>query len=157
MSSMLKHWRMLTVAVCCAGVGAGISAITSAGAAPATSSKPGKSSPAAGGHGRRGGLRGLARRAVHGDVIVHTPTGFATATFDRGVVDSVSGQQLKLTEGTPKATYKTVTLTIPSTARVRDNRHKATLADVKAGQRVIVAQLPMRTLVVARTPKRAHS
>lgn len=90
---------------------------------------------------------------MHGDVVVHTPHGFATVTLDRGVVKSVSGDRLTLTEGTPKATYKTVTLTVPSTARVRDNRQKATMSSVKPGQRVIVAKLPRRTVVIARTPK----
>jgi hypothetical protein len=65
----------------------------------------------------------------------------------------VNGQQLTITEGTAKASYKTVTLTIPAGARVRDNRQKASLSDVKAGQRVIVIQAPKRTLVIARTPR----
>src|SRR6476620_6254804 len=47
--------------------------------------------------------------------------GFKTVTLDRGTVDSVSGDQLTIKEGTPKATYKTVTLTIPSDAKVRRN------------------------------------
>ena len=71
--------------------------------------------------------------------MVRTPDGFATVTFERGKVDSVSGQQLTITEGTPKASYKTVTVTVPTNAVVRDNRQKASLSDVKAGQRVLVA------------------
>jgi hypothetical protein len=79
--------------------------------------------------------------------------GFVTVSFDRGRVDSVNGQQLTLTEGTAKASYKTVTLTIPSTARVRDNRQAATLSDLKAGQRVIVVTAPRQTFVIAHTPR----
>ena len=102
---------------------------------------------------RRGGLRRFAARAVHGTVVVRTRGGFATVTFDRGTVNSVNGQQLTMTEGTAKATYKTVTLTIPSTARVRDNRQQVTLSDLKAGQRVIVVQAPRQTFVVAHTKR----
>jgi hypothetical protein len=84
---------------------------------------------------------------------VRTAGGFATVTFERGKVDSVSGQQLTITEGTPKATYKTVTVTVPTNAIVRDNRQKTTLSAVKAGQRVVVLTAPKRTYVIARTPK----
>ena len=87
--------------------------------------------------------------AVHGDLVVPTKTGFAKATLDRGFVQSVSGTQLTLREGTKTSTYKTVTLTIPAGARVRDNRQAATLSDLKPGQRALVLQGPKRTLVVA--------
>ncbi len=50
-------------------------------------------------------------------------------------------------------TYKTITLTIPTSARVRDNGRKATLADVTVGQRALALQGPNQTLVVARTPR----
>jgi hypothetical protein len=154
MSHILKHSRLLMVAVCCVAVGAAASVIAGAGAA--TSAKP-----AAGAKSQRadkakqGSLRRIARRTVHGDFVVHTKAGFVTVTVDRGVVDSVSGQQLKIAEGTPKATYKTVTLTIPADARVRDDKQKASLSSVKAGQRVLVVSAPKRTLVIARTPRGA--
>jgi hypothetical protein len=90
---------------------------------------------------------------VHGDVVMHTKAGFRTVTFDRGVVDSVAGQRLKITEGTPKATYKTVTLAIPANAVVRDDKQKSSLSSVKAGQRVLVVTAPNRTLVIARTAR----
>jgi hypothetical protein len=89
-------------------------------------------------------------RAVHADAVVPTKTGFATVILDRGKVTGVSGNQLTLQEGTAKATYKTVTLTIPATANVRENGKKATLADVKTGQQAAVVQMPQRTLVRAR-------
>jgi hypothetical protein len=91
----------------------------------------------------------------HGDVVVRTKAGFFTVTFDRGKVDSVSGRQLTITEGTKKASYKTVTLTIPTGATVRDDRHTASLSDLKAGQRVLVLKAPKRTFVIARTPRAA--
>jgi hypothetical protein len=153
MSHILKHSRLLLVAVCCVAVGAAASAIAGAGATTSTnaSAKGHRSHKA-----KKGGLRRIARRAVHGDVVVHTKAGFRTVTFDRGVVDSVSGQQLKITEGTRKATYKRVTLTIPANARVRDDHQKSSLSAVKAGQRVLVVTAPKRTLVVARTPNATH-
>jgi hypothetical protein len=152
MSHILKHSRLLLVAVCCVALGAGASVIAGAGAA--TSSKAPASSKAHKGH--KTGLRGIARRTVHGQFVIHTKAGFRTVTVDRGVVDSVSGQQLKITEGTPKATYKSVTLTVPANALVRDDKQKSSLSSVKAGQRVLVVTAPKRTLVIARTPHASH-
>jgi len=155
MSHILKHSRLLLVAVCCVAVGAGASVIAGAGAA--TSTKASATSKVHKAHqAKKGGLRRIARRTVHGEFVVHTKAGFRTVTVDRGVVGSVSGQQLKITEGTPKATYKTVTLTIPANARVRDDKQKSSLSSVKAGQRVLVVTAPKRTLVIARTPRAIH-
>jgi hypothetical protein len=150
MSHIRKHSRLLLVAVCCVAVGAGASVVAGAGAAT-SSTKAHKAHKT-----HKGGLRGIARRTVHGQFVIHTKAGFRTVTVDRGVVDSVSGQQLKLTEGTPKATYKTVTLAIPADAVVRDDKEKTSLSSVKAGQRVLVVTAPKRTLVVARTPRATH-
>jgi hypothetical protein len=154
MSFIRKHSKMLLVAGSCAALGAGASAIATAGAATGNSGAAGKARPGHVGTGHAGHLRagrGLARRAVHGQVIVPSKTGFVTVMFDRGTVKSVSGQQLTLTEGTKKATYKTVTLTIPADAHVRDNRQKSTLADVTAGQRATVVHTPTATFVIAHT------
>jgi hypothetical protein len=97
----------------------------------------------------------LARRpfagAVQGSLVVHTKSGFATVTFERGVVNSVSANQLTMTERTKRASYKTVTLTIPSNAIVRVNRQKATLSQLKSGQHVTVVNAPKRTFVIARS------
>ena len=144
MSSLRKHSRLLLVAVCCVALGAGTSAIASAGAATTSSSAHSASARAAR-LARRDGLRRFAARAVQGSVVVRTQSGFGTVTFNRGKVDSVSGQQLTLTEGTKRANYKTVTLTIPSTAKVRDNRRAASLSDVTPGQRVLVLAAPKQT------------
>ncbi|MGI8714415.1 MAG: hypothetical protein ACR2NR_14825 [Solirubrobacteraceae bacterium] len=155
MSTISKHSRLFLVAICCLAVGAGASAIAGAGAATSSSAHP--SGAKAGRLAHRQGLLRLARRTVSGQLVVRTKQGFATATLERGVVDSVSGQQLKLTEGTPKATYKTVTLTIPADAHVRDDHQKASLSAVKPGQRVLVIQAPQRTIVVAHTPHAAST
>ena len=149
MSPIRKHSRLLLVAVCCVALGAGVSAIASAGAATGGAAKGSAATKRA----RSGGVKRFAARAVSGDVVVRTKTGFATVSFERGTVDSVSGQQLTINEGTAKASYKTVTLTIPVDARVRDDRQKATLSDVKAGQRVLVLTAPKQTFVIARTAR----
>jgi hypothetical protein len=90
---------------------------------------------------------------VHGNVVVATRKGFVHVIFDRGIVKSVSGNQLVLKDGTKTATYKTVTLTIPAAARVRDNGARATLADIKPGQRATVIQAPKHTWVIAHDAK----
>jgi hypothetical protein len=153
MPHILKHSRLVLVAVCCVALGAGASVIAGAGAATSTKASAKTHRPRTAG---KRGLRGIARRTVHGEFVVHTKAGFRTVTVDRGVVDSVSGQQLKITEGTPKATYKTVTLTIPASARVRDDKQTSSLGSVKTGQRVLVVTAPQRTLVIARTPRANH-
>jgi hypothetical protein len=149
MSFIRDHSRILLVAASCTALGAGASAIASAGAAGSAS----------GAHARTGALRGrelrrFARHAVQGSFVVHTAKrGFVTVSFHRGKVDAVDGQQLTLTEGTKAAAYKTVRLTIPSTAKVRDNRQASTLSALQPGQRVVVLTAPQRTFVIAHTVK----
>jgi hypothetical protein len=157
MSFIRRHSRLLLVAVSCAVLGAAASAIAGAGATTPAKTSHGANAAgatrakAAGRSVRARGLRRFAARAVHGDLVVHTQSGFVTVTFDRGKVDSVNGQQLTITEGTKKASYKTVTLTIPSNATVRANRQTASLSGLKPGQRVAVLEGPKRTLVIAHT------
>jgi hypothetical protein len=134
----------------CAALGLGASAITSAGASgpPAENARAAGSRAVGAHHFRRLGLRAL-RRAVHGSLVVPTKTGFATLTFDRGTVRSVIGDRLTLADGTAKASYRTIVLTIPTTATVRDDGQRAALADLKPGQRALVLQGPKRTFVIA--------
>lgn len=144
MKLLRKHLRLIAVAVTCVGVGAGISAIASAGAATTrTHRQTAKGSRV---------LR-AARRAVSGSLVIPTKTGFATVTFERGTVNTVSGQQLTLAEGTRTKTYRTVTVTIPANAKVRDNGKAAALSSVTPGQRAIIVQAPKRTFVIVRTPR----
>ncbi len=158
MKFLRGHLKLVTVAAACVAIGAAGSAIATAGAASGGTRSTTATTAAArarrAGAGARGaGARTLERRAVHADVIVATKSGFATVTIDRGVVQSVSGQQLTIREGTKKATYKTVTLTIPSSAKVRDNRRASTLSALTAGQRASVVQAPKGTWVTARTAR----
>lgn len=157
MTYLRKHLKPITVAAACVAIGAAGSAIATAGAASTgttttTASGSGASSTNAKTARARGaGVRALERRTVQANVVVATKSGFATVTIDRGFVQSVSGQRLTIREGTKKATYKTVMLTIPSNAKVRDNRQASTLSALTAGQRVAVVQAPQRTWVIARS------
>jgi hypothetical protein len=145
--------KLGAVALVCVALGVGVSAIASSAASTSTPA----SSHAARMHARAriGKLaRGkLARRTVQGTFIVHSKSGWATVQFARGTVESVSGSQLTLAEGTKKATYKTVTLTLPSKVLVRDNGQKSTLSSVGQGQRALVVIAPRRAWVIAHTPK----
>ncbi len=150
MKFLRRHGRLIGIAAACAALGAGVSAIANAGASTTGNSASAKAAVAG---GRRLGSHRLLLRAVQGDLVVRTRSGFANVTFDRGFVQSVAGQSLTLTEGTKRATYKTVTVKIQPGAVVRDNGQRSSLSDVKDGQHVIVLQAPMRTFVIARTPR----
>jgi hypothetical protein len=147
-----KHVKLVTVAAACVAIGAAGSAIATAGAASngaTTSSATAKPARVRG----AGARVLLQRRTVHASAVVATKSGFATVTVDRGFVQSVKGQQLTIREGTKTATYKTVTLTVPSNAVVRDDRRASALSALTAGQRVGVVRAPRRTWVIARTPR----
>ena len=156
MAYLRRHARIALVAITCLALGAGASAIATAGATTHTARAGAHAGQHRFGHGLRArGLR-LARRAVHAELVVPTKQGFATVTIDRGTVDSVSGDQLTLTEGTPTQTYKTVTLTIPSNATIRSDREPASLGSLTKGQRVRVISVVgarQRTFVVAHRPR----
>ncbi len=167
-----NHALLLAVGLSCLAVGAGASAIAVAGAASGGSAHSTQSWPMPSGHALRMwravrrhdlrramrwramhgngaiGLAPLAWRAVQGSLVVKTAHGFQTLTLQRGTVDSVSGQQLKLTEGIPGSAYRSLTLMIPAGAWIRDNGRAVTLGDLKAGQRVVVITTPQRTFVL---------
>jgi hypothetical protein len=142
------------VAAVCATAGV-IAGIAGTAAAPSKSG----SSTAPAGHPFRLGMRMRMHRLggppVHGELVVpnRAGTGFDTVTIDNGKFKSLSGNQLTITEGTQKATYKTVTLTIPSNAVVRRNWSPAKLSDLRAGDEVHVLVGPRGTFVSARDAK----
>ncbi|MHB1809937.1 MAG: hypothetical protein ACYCU0_11685 [Solirubrobacteraceae bacterium] len=106
-------------------------------------------------HGARGMPTRAMRRAVHVTAVLPGKNGtFTQVSYDRGVVQSVNGSQLVLHEGTAKATYRTVTLTIPSNAVVRDDRKPATLTEVKPGQVAFVFQGPKQRVRVGAMERR---
>lgn len=146
----LHSSRLLGVAAVCVALGAGIGAITSASASTGAAPHRAHSGSAASRvHGRAGRLM---RRAVQGEFVVATRSGFKTVSFERGTVESVNGQQLTIAEGTAKQSYKTVTVTIPTAARVRVAGHRSTLSALQKGERVRVLLGPKRTFVSAHTP-----
>src|SRR4051812_49116255 len=102
-----RIFRTILVAALCGVIGAGAGI---AGAGAHDGKGEGKARHAK--HFNRGFHLG---GPVHAELVVpDRQGGFQTVTFDRGTVESVSGDQLTIKEGTPKATYKTITLTIPS-------------------------------------------
>jgi hypothetical protein len=142
---MIRRLQLLTVALTCLGIGAGASAIASADATNTTANRAHVHRPIA--------LRRLAGRVVEGSFVVATKSGFITVNVSRGTVQTVSGQTLTLVEGTRTKSYRTVTLTLPANAKVRDNRQSATLSQVTAGQRATVVIGPGWARVWAHTPR----
>ena len=67
----------------------------------------------------------------------------------------VVGDQLTIKEGTPTATYKTLTLTIPSDATIRRNGSDTQLSDLQPGDFVTVVQAAGKTLVRAFAPNQS--
>ena len=153
MSLISTRSRALALGVACAAGGVGAGAVATAGASTSSHHTTGTHHAQKAGHGRMRELGRLARRSAQGSVVVHTKAGYKTVTFERGIVKSVSGDQLTIAEGAAKSPYKTTTVTVPSGARVRDNGRTASMSSVSAGQRVLVVQAPKRTIVRARTPK----
>jgi hypothetical protein len=144
----MNRTRTLAVAAACTLTGAGGALATDA----ITSSAHNGSHHGFGGFRHAGFLGG---GAVHVDAVVpHGASDFAHVTFDRGVVKSVSGQDLTITEGTHNATYKDATFTIPAGAEIKTpGNDNASLSDLQTGWRVVVAQLPDKTVVAAGPPR----
>jgi hypothetical protein len=145
--SRISTPKAIGIATACAALGAAGGVIGSAGAS--SSHAPSHAGAKAGFHHRHVRARVL-RRVVHANLVVAARHGrFVHATLDRGTVKAVQGDKLTLREGTRRATYKTVTVTLPANARVRVDRHPAQLSDVKPGQRAAVLQAPKRAFVRA--------
>jgi hypothetical protein len=142
-----RIFRTILIAALCGVVGAG-AGIAGAGAHEGQ----GKARHAK--HFNRGFHRG---GPVHAELVLpDRQGGFKTVTFDRGTVESVSGDQLTIKEGTPKATYKTITLTIPAGSKVKRDGKDAALSDLQAGDLVAVVTRGDKTVVKARTAGQKH-
>jgi hypothetical protein len=160
--------RLSIVGALCAIVGAAAGiAGSSASSSPAPHPRLGlggpgffffKHGPLAGATGPLAGvfgpLAGVSGPPVHVEAVVPKQGGgFETLTMDRGSFSSLSGSQLTIKEGTKTATYKTVSVTIPSGATVRRNGVPAQLSDLKPGDDVTVVQSPPGTVVIANDAK----
>jgi len=114
------------------------------GATPGEGGAP----PGGGGPGGPGGPG-----AVHAESVVLNKAGTAyiTVTTDSGTVKSVDSgsSQLTIVEGVKSVTYKTVTLTIPSEAKVTLDGKSSSLADLAEGDHVTVSSSSEGTAVFA--------
>jgi hypothetical protein len=106
---------------------------------------------AAGDRGPGGHHGGPGGRAVHSEEVVLNKAGtaFVTETEDNGKVKSVSGNDVTITEGTGTVTYKDVTVTIASGAKVTRNGATAAVSDLKAGDNISVSSSSDGTTVFA--------
>lgn len=138
----MKVKRALYTAVAClclavgamAGIASGSATTSPKAHSSDTESTNATERPAAPGPGGPG--------AVHSVSVVPNKegSGFDTVTMDSGTVQSVSGQQLTITEGTKSLTYKTVTLTISASATVQRDGKSAQLSELQAGDHVFVCE-----------------
>ena len=103
--------------------------------------------------GPDGEMHGPGGGAVHSVSVVPDKAGtsFITLTTDRGTVKSVdsAGATITIDEGTKSATYKTLTLTVPSGAKVMRDGKTASLAEIKAEDNVSVSSSTEGTTVFA--------
>ncbi len=103
--------------------------------------------------GPDGEMHGPGGGAVHSVSVVPDKAGtsFITLTSDRGTVKSVdsAGATLTIEEGTKSATYKTLTLSVPSGAKVMRDGKAASLAEIKAEDHVSVSSSSEGTTVFA--------
>jgi hypothetical protein len=113
---------------------------------------PGSAPPGAMG-GPDGDMHGPDGGAVHSVSVVPDKAGtsFITLTTDRGMVKSVdsAGATITIAEGTKSATYKTLTLNVPSGAKVIRDGKTASLAEIKAEDNVSVSSSTEGTTVFA--------
>jgi hypothetical protein len=145
-----KRLRYTLMAVVCVAIGAmaGIASGSAAGThqkAHASASKtpaPGTNGQGPGPGGPGMGGPGMGGPPIHSVSVVPNKegTGFDTLTIDSGTVQSVSGQQLSITEGTKSLTYKTVTLTIPAAASIQRDGKTAQLSELQSGDHVTVSE-----------------
>jgi hypothetical protein len=81
------------------------------------------------------------RGVIHAVTVVpNSSGGFDTVTIDSGTLESVSGDELTITEGTKSATYATPTITVPSDATVLLDGSSSTRAALPYGDRVTITQ-----------------
>lgn len=136
----IKRLPYVLAAVLCLAVGA-MAGISSGFAA---SHKAHSSSTEAGSAKQAGPPPGgpMGPPAIHSVSVVPNKegSGFDTVTMDSGTVQSVSGQELTITEGTKSVTYKTVTLTIPANATIQLDGKSAQLSELKSGDHITVCE-----------------
>ncbi len=155
---MLKGKRLIAVLAMACAIAVSVTAIAqgsstkqSKAKASATETQSGNGQAPPGGgmmHGGPGHGGGIHSVSVVPD---KAGTSFITLTSDSGTVQSVDtgAGTITIVEGTKSATYKTPTLTIPSDAAITLDGKKATLAEIKASDRVSVSTSSEGTTVFA--------
>ena len=140
--------RALAAIAACALLGAGLGI---AGAGAATSTTKARSSQSTTTNANRPPDAMRRGMEVHAEEVVLNKAGdkFITETEDNGIVKSVSGSDLTITEGTKTVTYKDVTISIADGATIMRNGKTAQLSDLKAGDHVHVSQSSDGTTVLA--------
>jgi hypothetical protein len=103
--------------------------------------------------GPDGDMHGPGGDAVHSVSLVPDKAGtsFITLTSDRGTVKSVdsAGATITIQEGTKSATYKTLTLSVPSGAKVMRDGKTASLGEIKPEDNVSLSSSSEGTTVFA--------
>jgi hypothetical protein len=147
-----------SIAAACAAAAltAGIAEGSGTTTQSSTATQPSTTSGAMPGHGGRGGPpggHGPGGQAVHSvDVVLNkAKNAYITQTTDDGTVESVdsSGGSITLLEGTKSVTYKTVTVTVPSSATVTLDGKSSTLGALVAGDHVSISSSSDGTDVIA--------
>jgi hypothetical protein len=156
---MKKGKRLIAVLAAGCVIAVSAAAIADGSSAKSTASKANATeAQAPSGHGPPGGMMGggpggPGGGGVHSVSVVPDKAGtsFITLTSDRGTVQSVDtgASTITIVEGTKSTTYKTPTLTIPTDATIMLDAKKATLAEIKAGDRVAVSSSSEGTTVFA--------
>jgi len=131
--------------------GTALNAAVSTAASPSTGKANGKA-----GARRRALERLRALRGVHGEATFKTNNGFREMAWERGAIESVSGQDLVV-----RSADGTVwTWTLASNTVVRDQGKKASTSSLAGGDKVLVAGPESGTTRTARViviPKKAGS
>jgi hypothetical protein len=135
------------------GSGTSHSSSTKSKGATAHAAQAGSPGPPGDGMGGPHGIGGPDGGAVHSVSVVPDKAGtsFITLTTDRGTVQSVDSGAgtITIVEGTKSATYKTLTLSVPSGAKVMRNGASASLGDIKAKDDVSIGSSSEGTTVFA--------
>jgi hypothetical protein len=136
-----------------AGIAEGSGTTTQSSTTTQPSTTSGAAMPGHDGHGGPPGGREPGGGAVHSvDVVLNkAKSAYITQTTDEGTVESVdsSGGSITLLEGTKAVPYKTVTVTVPTSATVTLDGKSSTLSALVAGDRVSVSSSSDGTDVIA--------
>jgi hypothetical protein len=132
-ATLVAAWT--TVGVVGASALTGVAMAADSGSASPASPASSTSSAPAKQHPRAAELKSLGKRVLHGEFTLQTKDGAKTFDTEIGVVTGVSSTSASPTSVTVKASDGfTQTWTLDATTRVRADKKKGTLADLKTGE-----------------------